>query len=123
MRGASGRATIKELVELGIYRDGDTTIITCRRSQPSPPCKSCGKPASFLCDFALMGPMTGKTCSHAVCSSCAVPIYPGKHYCPAHARYMERQAAEDMRRMGQQKDDPAMANEGAARLRTLEEYS
>jgi len=65
-----------------------------RRVPKGPPCVSCGKPSTALCDFQVTrelacaghaGPSTA-VCDQPICERCRWPV-PGKvdtDYCPAH---------------------------------------
>lgn len=85
-----------------IKRIGNLTVIACGRNQyrVEPPCSSCGTPAPFLCDWPLMGPKLGQTCSRPICGNCAVVTYgkPNEHLCPPHARVADQLAAELLRK-------------------------
>lgn len=59
---------------------GFGAIVCSRGRRARPKCKSCGWPASILCDF----PVEGGTCDCPLCEACAVTAGPDLHHCPGH---------------------------------------
>jgi hypothetical protein len=65
---------------------GNVVGIACSREAVKYCSAGCGRKASKLCDFELVGKRTGETCDAPLCDRCATAITKKKDYCPAHAR-------------------------------------
>jgi hypothetical protein len=50
------------------------TFFICSRGnrRRAPPCCSCQKPSTLLCDYPLQGKAQGRTCSRPLCDACTV---------------------------------------------------
>lgn len=73
-----------------IYKGDKGMIILCDRGGQSKRCSVCGRKATKLCDFPLRGKLAGKTCDKDLCDKCAVSVGHSVDYCPAHARYHQK---------------------------------
>jgi len=63
---------------------GGFAVVCTRR--PRARCEVCKvREHTLLCDFALRGAKTGKTCDRKLCAGCAAKAS-GQDLCPAHAR-------------------------------------
>lgn len=71
--------------------------VVCTRGRTRK-CRTCGRPASLLCDaplgpepqLGLFGAAPSRrrraTCDAPICSTCATATGPDRHVCPIHAR-------------------------------------
>jgi hypothetical protein len=61
---------------------GPFTAVVCggRRNQV-PPCATCGRRSTKLCDFPVA---KGKTCDAPICDGCATEVGMGIDHCPKH---------------------------------------
>lgn len=67
---------------------GGAVAIVCSDRRARPPCVGCGAEGTKLCDYALAGRATGRTCDRRICAKCTVPqpqLGSDRDYCPAHA--------------------------------------
>lgn len=68
-------------------------IICGRGRKSSPPCVTCGKPSTRLCDFTVTAHSTG-TCDRAMCDQHSKNMALNIDYCLVHADFAAEKAGK-----------------------------